>query len=215
MKKVTIVDYGLGNLFSVQHAFLHLGQQTEVTSDKKKIEEADAIILPGVGAFGEAMKNLEAMDLVEPIKNFVATGKPFLGVCLGMQLLFEESEEFGTSKGLGIIPGYIKKFNHHTTQNNAVRVPQIAWNKIEKPANSPHDWNNTVLKNVKEGEYMYFVHSYYATPSHKNHVLTETNYDGFSYCSSVLKNNVFAAQFHPEKSAQEGLKIYTNWLTKI
>jgi len=215
MKKVVIVDYGLGNLFSIQHAFRHLGQETLVTSDKKIIEQADAIILPGVGAFGEAMNNLNNLDLNAPIKDFVSTGKPFLGVCLGMQLLFDESEEFGSSKGLGIVPGNIKKFRHLNKEDKHVRVPQIAWNKILKPDDTKYDWNTTVLKGVKEEEYMYFVHSYYASPVNRDHILTETNYEDLKYCSSVLKDNVFAAQFHPEKSAEEGLKIYRNWLTLI
>lgn len=215
MKKIIIVDYGLGNLFSVQHAFRHLGIETYVTSDKNKIREADAIVLPGVGAFGEAMNNLVSLELVEPIKEFVATGKSFLGVCLGMQLLFEESEEFGSSKGLGIIQGTIKKFSSLDKSGNPLRVPQIAWNKILKPSDSKFVWEQTVLKGVKEEEYMYFVHSYYTSPANRENILTETEYDGFRYCSSVLKDNVFAAQFHPEKSAEEGLKIYKNWISLI
>lgn len=214
-KKVIILDYGLGNLFSVQHALNHLGVETEVTADKTHIQHADAIILPGVGAFGEAMKNLSKLDLILPLKDFIAKGKPFLGVCLGMQLLFEESEEFGISKGLGIIPGTITRFNHNGAEGKKARVPQIAWNQILKPLDSNYNWDETVLSGIKEGEYMYFVHSLFASPLNRKHILTETEYEGFKYCSSVLKDNVFATQFHPEKSAKEGLKIYKNWLSLI
>lgn len=211
-KKIIIVDYGLGNLFSVQHAFSHLGVTTLVSSDKETILNADALVLPGVGAFGEAMHNLNELQLVEPIKNFIEGGKPFLGVCLGMQLLFTESEEFGNSNGLNIIPGKIRKFAHTGSNGIPAKVPQIAWNRISKPKDCLVDWSNTILKYVEDGEYMYFVHSYYVEPENRENILSETNYEGFVYCSSVVKNNVFATQFHPEKSAIEGLKIYKNWL---
>jgi glutamine amidotransferase len=213
-KKIVIVDYSLGNLFSVQQAFLHLGINAVLSDNKKEIENADAIVIPGVGAFAEAMNALTTKDLIAPIKDFVSTGKPFLGICLGLQLLFEESEEFGSTKGLALIPGTIKKFNF-SSSTKRVPIPQIAWNKIKKPANYTNKGEQTALKNVKENEFMYFVHSYYVAPTNKEDILCETEYEQFNYCSAIKKNNIFATQFHPEKSAFAGLKIYKNWIETI
>lgn len=211
-EEVVIVDYELGNLFSVKHACNHVGLETVISSDLKKIEKAKAIILPGVGAFGDAMHNLDKLDLVSPIKNFIASGKPFLGVCLGMQLLFEESEEFGAKNGLGIVQGTIKKFPGEY-ENRKMRIPQIAWNRIEKTENT--DWKETPLQGIKDKEFMYFVHSFYAQPSNKDNVLATTRYNDFEYCSAIKKENVFAMQFHPEKSGSMGLEIYKNWYSQI
>lgn len=209
-KNIVIVDYSLGNMFSVQQAFAYFGIDAPLTRDKNQIDNADAIVLPGVGAFAEAMKNLQEMDLVNTIKSSIDKGKPFLGICLGMQLLFSKSEEFGSTEGFGIIPGQIKKFNF---TDKKVRVPQMAWNNIQQP--SSNKWKNTALETVKDNEFMYFVHSYYAVPEDTNHVLCETSYEGLKYCSAVIKDNILATQFHPEKSATEGLKIYKNWIEKI
>lgn len=208
LDNVVIVDYGLGNLFSIAQACKNVGINARISSFSNDIEEAKAIILPGVGAFGNAINKLNKLDLVAPIKDFVQSNKPVLGVCLGMQLLFDESEEFGMSKGLGIIPGVIKKF---PKQQNGIKnkIPQINWNTIH--SSRKDSWNGTLLDNVKEGEYMYFVHSYYAVPMHKENILTETRYNNFNYCSAVNHNNVYAMQFHPEKSGIEGLKIYKNF----
>ncbi len=212
LKQVVIVDYELGNLFSVKHACNKVGLETILSFDKREIENASAIILPGVGAFGDAMDNLNKLDLAEPIKDFIATGKPFLGVCLGMQLLFEESEEFGAKKGLGIVPGVIKKFPKEF-RNKKMRVPQIAWNQIEKPENV--DWGTTALKGIKDKEFMYFIHSFYAQPIDRSDILTITNYNDFEYCSAIHNKNVSAMQFHPEKSGEIGLKIYDNFKNLI
>ena len=206
-KKVTIIDYQLGNLFSVKQACDTIGMTATISSDSKDIEEADAIILPGVGAFIEAMNNLDKLDLVNPIKDYVGAGKPIFGICLGLQLLFSESEEFGSGKGLDIIPGFIRKFPAMEKQRK-IKVPQIAWNQVygdkKSLANSP-------LKDLREREFMYFIHSYYVEPSSESCVLTKTNYEGIEYCSAILVNNIFATQFHPEKSSEKGLSIYKNW----
>lgn len=209
-KNIVIVDYSLGNMFSVQQAFAYHGVNAILTGDKQVIESADAIVLPGVGAFAEAMNNLRERDLVNAIKQAVDRGKPFLGICLGMQLLFDKSEEFGSTEGFGIIPGVIKRFKF---SEKKVHVPQMAWNNINEP--KPDKWKNTALEGIKNNEFMYFVHSYYAVPENNEHVLCETTYQGLKYCSAVIKDNVIATQFHPEKSAQEGLKIYKNWINKI
>jgi len=208
-KKVIIIDYESSNLFSVQQACRHVGVEAQISRNREDILGADGVILPGVGAFGDAMNNLTRLDLVEPIRDVIRAGVPFMGVCLGMQLLFTESEEFGNNKGLNIIEGRIRRFPTSSSSKERIRIPQISWNRIHEPV--PDRWKQTPLSGLAEGEFMYFVHSYYADPDDKAHVLSSTNYDGITYCSSVQKNNVFATQFHPEKSAATGLLIYKNW----
>jgi glutamine amidotransferase len=207
-KKICIIDYKLGNLFSVNQALNNIGLNVSISSNKDELLEADAIVLPGVGAFGDAMHNLEALDLIDPILNAVNNGKPFMGICLGLQLLFTESDEFGVSKGLNLVSGKVKRFKDFQINGEKRKVPQIAWNQINRP--SGVQWNNTPLSDVKEGEFMYFVHSFYVEPDEPV-VLTTTNYDGQSYVSSIIKDNIFACQFHPEKSGVEGLKVYRKW----
>lgn len=203
MKKVSIIDFKVGNIFSVVQACNEIGLSVEVTSDYNTILSSDGVILPGVGAFGDAMLNLEEQNLIITIKDFVKTGKPFMGICLGLQLLFTHSEEFGNHKGLDIIKGSVKKFD-----NSKDKVPQIGWNKIYK---SNNDWKKTPLKSIINNEYMYFVHSYFVKPQDKSIILTNTNYSELEYCSSIKKDNIFATQFHPEKSGEKGLEIYRNW----
>jgi len=206
-KNVVIIDYGLGNLFSVNQACQTVGLNVKISNIKEEIKNADAIILPGVGAFIEAMNNLEKMDLVNSIRESVKNGKPFFGICLGMQLVFSRSEEFGSGNGLDLIPGVIKKFPI-TRNDKIIKVPQIAWNNIYS---SKKKWIDTPLYNIEENEFMYFVHSYYAEPEFEDSILTNTNYSDIEYCSAVMKDNIFATQFHPEKSAEKGIKIYKNW----
>ena len=206
--KVLIVDYQSGNLFSVNQALTNIGLNVSISSNADDIAAADALVLPGVGAFGDAMKNLHALNLVEPLKKFVASGRPFLGICLGLQLLFTESEEFGVTKGLDIVKGKVIRFNLNNKEGENRKIPQIAWNRINKSKHN--NWNNTPLQDLKDGEFMYFVHSFYVEPEEPV-VLTETNYDGQNYVSSILKDNIFACQFHPEKSAQMGLLVYKTW----
>jgi glutamine amidotransferase len=206
-KKVVIIDYGLGNLFSVNQACKTVGLNVNVSNLKDEILEADAIILPGVGAFIEAMNNLEKMDLINPIKNMVKEGKPFFGICLGMQLIFSKSEEFGSGKGLDLLPGLIKKFPT-SINGDVIKVPQIAWNKIRM---FKKKWEGTPLFDIEENEFMYFVHSYFVEPDFDDSIIAKTNYNGIEYCSAVFSNNIFATQFHPEKSSDKGIKIYKNW----
>lgn len=208
-KKVVILDYQLGNLFSVKQACETVGINTQISSDKQALLNADAIILPGVGAFLEAMENLAKLDLINPIKALVADGKPLFGVCLGQQLLFSESEEFGAGEGLNLIPGKIKKFPVSSTNGEGIKVPQIGWNQVSFSDTSTK--RLTPLADIKEGSYMYFVHSYYVMPDNQADILTGTEYEGLRYCSAVYKNNIFATQFHPEKSGELGLTIYRNW----
>lgn len=210
---ITIIDYQISNLFSVKHACEHLGLEVEITSDPQKILKCKAAILPGVGAFGDAMHNLEKLELIQPIKEFIGSGKPFMGICLGMQLLFSQSDEFGHHQGLNIIPGKVVKFPAKTIDNKTIKIPQIGWNQIYEP--EAGKWGNSPLKGLASNEFMYFVHSYFATPNNKEVILSLTDYEDIEYCSSVLHNNVFATQFHPEKSGQEGIKIYRNWALNI
>ena len=206
-KKVVIIDYKLGNLFSVKQACDTIGISSKISSNKEDINNADALILPGVGAFIEAMKNLEELSLINSIVDNVTSGKPFFGICLGMQLIFTKSEEFGSGNGLGLLDGVIKRFPN-TISGKEVKVPQIAWNKIY---NDSHQWQNTPFQDLKNDEYMYFVHSYYVKPEQPEITLSSTDYEGLEYCSSIQKNNIFATQFHPEKSAEKGISIYNNW----
>lgn len=206
-KKVVIIDYQLSNLYSVKHACEYVGLDAEISSDPKEVFRADGVILPGVGAFGDAMKNLRNNNLVPAIKKFVKSGKPFMGICLGMQLIFSESNEFGKHRGLNLIEGKVKRFSNNIDKH-LIKVPQIGWNKIYPSGRVKNLWGKTYLRDIKAGEFMYFVHSYYVLPKDVKTVLAETDYEGTEYASAVLKNNIFAVQFHPEKSAAKGLTIY-------
>ena len=206
-KKVIIIDYQLGNLFSVKQACDSIGINAEISSNKEDILNADALILPGVGAFIEAMINLKKFGLDFAVQEKVKNGTPIFGICLGLQLLFTKSEEFGAGKGLDLISGVIKRFPQKV-EEKIVKVPHIAWNTIYK---LQQDWKNSALSELEENEFMYFIHSYYVKPTTDSCILTNTNYDGIEFCSSILQNNIFATQFHPEKSANKGISIYRNW----
>ena len=206
-KKVIIIDYQLGNLFSVKQACDFVGMNAVISTDRDDILKADALILPGVGAFIEAMNNLENLDLISAIKEKVNSGTHLFGICLGLQLLFTRSEEFGSGDGLNLISGLIKKFPKKI-DDRIIKVPHITWNRIYE---SEIAFKNTPLTSVVNYDFMYFIHSYYVKPNENKCVLTNTNYDGIEFCSSIIKNNIFATQFHPEKSADKGISIYKNW----
>lgn len=206
-KTVAIIDYGLCNLFSVEHACKHVGLDPIVTSNYDEILKADAAILPGVGAFGEAITQIREKKLDNAIYDFIKTKKPFMGVCLGLQLLFDQSEEFGNFKGLGIIPGEVKKIPAEFG-----KVPQMGWNTIEI---SKKNKSCPLIKDIRSGEFMYFIHSFYVKPENENDILTFTEYGGLKYCSSICHDNVVACQFHPEKSGAEGIRIYKNFKDMI
>jgi len=207
--KVSIVDYGISNLFSVKRACEYAGIDCVVTSDNQEIKKSKAVILPGVGAFGDAMKNLKKRKLISPIKDFILSGKPFLGICLGMQLLMDESEEFGSHKGLGVVKGNVVRFPKENSGSARIKVPHIGWNRIRFAAAG--DFRRSILKGVGDGEYMYFTHSYFVETAKNEHVITTTEYSGVKYCSGLRKDNVFAFQFHPEKSGVRGLGVYKNF----
>ena len=210
--KVVIIDYQLGNLFSVRQACLQLGHDAEISSDPEKLLNADYAILPGVGAFTDAMDNLEKFGLTEGIKEYVKKGKPLMGVCLGLQLLMTESEEFGNKQGLDLIPGVVKKFKVEKDGDRVIKVPQIQWNLVTE--HHPGAWAASPMRCCQSGDFMYFVHSYYAKPQDDQYVLAETTYGSHTYCSAVLRDNVFATQFHPEKSGLYGVNIYKEWFNQ-
>ncbi|MDH3976353.1 MAG: imidazole glycerol phosphate synthase subunit HisH [Deltaproteobacteria bacterium] len=192
---IAVVDYGMGNLRSVQKGFEKAGCDALVSGEVKSIEKASKIVLPGVGAFRDCMRNLEERGLAEPVIRHIEKGKPFLGICLGLQLLFEESEEFGAHKGLGVIKGKVKRF----PQREHLKVPHMGWNSVNKVKEAP------LLANIKNESYFYFVHSYYILPE-EDVAATTTDY-GLEFVSSIWKDNIFACQFHPEKSQSDGLNI--------
>jgi len=205
--KVAIIDYEMCNLFSVNHACLKEGLTPIITRDPKEILAADAVILPGVGAFGDAMKNLERYELVDVIED-ASRNKPFMGICLGLQLLFESSSEFGEHPGLGIVEGNVEKFPT-VVEGRGIKVPHIGWNRVSFDPAEP------IFDGIPNNSFFYFVHSYYVNPSDDRVVLTSTDYEGVNYCSAVKSDNMMAFQFHPEKSGVLGLKIYENWKRMI
>lgn len=209
--KVTIIDYGLSNLLSVQHAFAHFGAETLVTDKAADILAAEALVLPGVGAFQDGMNGLEKLGLVEPIRQKAAAGTPLLGICLGMQMLFDESDEFGLHKGLGLIPGRVEKIPARDTDGDPQRVPHISWNGLW-PAGGRTDFAGTALASVTPGQECYFVHSYEAKPTNEADRLADTRYGGRAVCAAAAHGSVLGCQFHPEKSGPVGLGILEGFL---
>ncbi|MGN0411930.1 MAG: imidazole glycerol phosphate synthase subunit HisH [Lachnospiraceae bacterium] len=198
---IAIIDYDAGNIKSVQKAINLLGEETVLTREREDILAADKVILPGVGAFGDAMEKLERFGLVQVIKEVVEKGTPFLGICLGLQLLFEESEESPGVKGLGILKGKIVKIPEET----GLKIPHIGWNSLDFPS------EGTLFKGIQPNSYVYFVHSFYLQAEEKEIVKATTKY-GVTIEASVEKGNVYACQFHPEKSSDVGLQILKNFL---
>ncbi|MFC1521683.1 imidazole glycerol phosphate synthase subunit HisH [Elusimicrobiota bacterium] len=204
---VAVVDYGLGNLFSVKHACEKVGLSAFLTSSAKEIDLADCVILPGVGAFGDAMRNITELGLKNVLRDAAHSGKPLIGICLGMQLLMSESSEFGSHEGLNIIRGDVVRFEDLKDQKETLKVPQVGWNQVRLRESACKD---PFFRGIKSGEYMYFVHSYYVKPYSESVSLAMTRYGDVEFCSSLRQENVFACQFHPERSGVEGLKIYSN-----
>ncbi|MEW6379503.1 MAG: imidazole glycerol phosphate synthase subunit HisH [bacterium] len=191
---IAILDFDMGNLRSIQKGFEQVGHEAIITRNRAKIQSAHKLILPGVGAFRDGMKNLDRYDLITPIYKAVEAGKPVMGICLGMQLLFTESEEFGTTRGLAIIPGRVKRFAVD------LKVPHMGWNSLDIKKQTP------LFRNSAQGEYFYFVHSYYGEPENPDCVAATTEY-GIHFTSAISQDALFATQFHPEKSQSSGLKI--------
>jgi glutamine amidotransferase len=205
---IAIVDYGMGNLRSVSKAFEKVGFPAVVTQDSSLIEKADGLVLPGVGAFRKAMENLDHLRLTDTILAFIQSGRPFLGICLGLQLLFSESEEFSLSKGLDVFKGKVIRFPFSVPGvppvKDSLKVPHMGWNSVRIKR------ENRALEGIQEGTHFYFVHSYFPVPDDPGIVATTTDYGG-EFVSSVGKGNLFACQFHPEKSQSMGLRILQNF----
>lgn len=216
---VAIIDYGLGNLFSVKNACETVGLRTIITSDKEMIRSARLVILPGVGAFGDAMASLVSSRLDAVLKEIVAEGQMLFCICLGMQLLMTESQELGRHKGLNIIEGEVVRLNQSAADGSLVKVPHVGWSGVHDQASAlgecPQRWKGTPLDSIKNNEPMYFVHSYCVDPRDQKVILSNTTYGDQEFCSALQYKNIFACQYHPEKSAMSGLKIYRNLAQQI
>jgi len=201
-KKLIIVDYGVGNFRNVQKAFQVVGAEVIISDQASDIQDGDAIILPGVGAFGDAIDNVRQRALETPMLDAARSGKPFFGICVGMQLLFEKSNEMGNHIGLGLLSGCVTRFKSDLT------VPHMGWNQIELLYDHP------LLNEIKDGDFAYFAHSYNCVPQHKTHILAQTDYGGY-FVSVVAKDNIYGIQFHPEKSQRVGLQILKNFANLV
>lgn len=225
---IAIVDYGMGNLRSVEKAFLKVGVDAKIVSDAKAVDDAHGVVVPGVGAFRDCMRNLTELSLIESIVRSIKKGKPYLGICLGLQVLFTESEEFGICKGLDIFPGKVVRFNfdkqstdnraqtteHRTCKENlgsefwvlssGLKIPHMGWNSVNILRRPP------IFDAIQDGAFFYFVHSFYVVPDDNNVVATTTDY-GITFTSMVWKENIFATQFHPEKSQEIGIRVLKNF----
>jgi len=201
---ITVIDYGMGNLRSVSKALESLGAKVKVSESPSDVKNADRLVFPGVGAFSVCMDEVNKRNLQEPIRDFIKSGKPFLGICMGLQLLFESSQEAPGVKGLGVLKGKVAKF---TSPN--LKVPQIGWNQIDLTQKGKE---SALFKGIENGDFFYFVHSYFALPEDEDIITSTTNY-GVDFCSAINKDNIFATQFHPEKSQAKGLKVLENFLT--
>lgn len=210
-KSVTIVDYGMGNLLNVSRAFEHVGATIRISSDPRDVATADRLVLPGVGAFGDGMQEIDARSLRDAIIQFSGTGRPLLAICLGMQMLFDESEEFGPTPGLGLLQGRVVQIPSVGSNGAPHKIPHIGWNAL-----IPHDattsWQDGVLASVTEGQSVYFVHSYMAAPADSHCHLAYCNYNGVRIPAVVRMGNVTGCQFHPEKSGPVGLRIVGNFV---
>lgn len=210
---ITIVDYDCGNIFSVRRAFEFCGANVELAATPEDILRAERLVLPGVGAFHIAMNSLREKNMIEAIIEFAAMGKPFLGICVGMQLLFNDSQEFGTHKGLGLIEGTVKNIPSTTKQGQRQKIPHIGWNQIT-PIASARTMNDTLYYNLPEIIYGYFIHSFSAHPKHQKHRLADCFYGKHQIAASVRSDNIWGCQFHPEKSGEAGLAMLVNFLRR-
>jgi imidazole glycerol-phosphate synthase subunit HisH len=205
MSDVVIIDYGMGNLKSIQRGLEKVDANVTLSTDSEVIATADRLVLPGVGAFESGMLGLKDREITDAIYAFVKTGNPLLGICLGMQMFLDKSEEHGNHQGLGLIPGIVKKIPESDQGKFQRKVPHIGWTNLHAPVNGK--WKNSCLEEIEQGEYFYFVHSYMAVPEKKEHTLAECKDEGLTLTAAVKKDNIIGLQFHPEKSGEVGLKI--------
>lgn len=205
-----VVDYGAGNLLSVTRALAHVGAEVVQSSRAATIEDADRLVLPGVGAFANGMAELATRGLIEPIKRFAEKARPFLGICLGMQMMLDESEEFGRSAGLGLIPGRVVPVPASGADGTAHKIPYIGWNRLE--AAGANGWDGSILAGLGGDACGYFVHSFMAAPRSPRHRLADSDYDGRTVAAAIARGCLYGCQFHPEKSGPVGLKILSNFV---
>ena len=213
MNEVTVIDYGVGNLLSVSRALEHCGARVTITSDSAEILTSARVVLPGVGAFADGMAALRAKGLDTLVHQVAVAGTPLLGICLGMQMLFDESEEFGPTAGLGLIPGRVMQIPAKTTTGEPHKIPHIGWNELVLPAQSDA-WQNGLLADIEPGEAVYFVHSFMAVPASPEFRLADCSYGGIPISAAVQRDNVMGCQFHPEKSGEVGLKILRSFISQ-
>lgn len=210
-KDVAVVDYGIGNLLSVKRGLEHCGADVIVTSDKKNILKASRVVLPGVGAFADGMRGLKEAELLEVVCEVASRGKPLMGICLGMQMLLNESEEFGFSKGLGLIPGKVVPIPKLDINNNTHKIPHIGWSELSIPKHKK-EWNSDLMNLTHPGDSVYFVHSFMAQVNHKEHEIANCYYGGISISAVIGVDNIYGCQFHPEKSGEVGLKMLKSFV---
>lgn len=202
---IAIIDYGRGNLWSVQNGFAQIGVQVQVSAEPEIIRRAEAVVFPGVGAFRDCMENLVASDLDQVVREVIAAGRPVLAICVGMQVLLTESDEFGVTPGLAVLPGVVRRFPADMSQHGVrLKVPHMGWNQLHQRRPCP------LLEGIPNGAFTYFVHSYYAIPEDPEVVVAYTDY-GLEFASVLWRDNLFATQFHPEKSQHYGLRILKNF----
>lgn len=209
--EVTVIDYGVGNLLSVQRGLEQCGAKVVLTSDPEKILAAKRVVLPGVGAFANAMQALESLGLVAVIRELAQHNKPLLGICLGMQLLLEESDEFGVTAGLGLIPGRVIALPKLKLSGESQKIPHIGWSALQ-PSNVAVGWQHTLLEDNRPGEAAYFVHSFMAVPTNSTHRIADCMYGSHKIAATIGRDNITGCQFHPEKSGEVGLKILRRFI---
>ncbi len=209
--RLIVIDYGVGNLLSVCRAFEACGAKLELTGSADRIGAADRLVIPGVGAFGDCVAELDRRRLVGPIREFVASGRPVLGICVGMQMLLTTGEEFGEHAGLGTVPGSVRAIPSTTADGRKHKIPHIGWSALLKPA-AETDWTGTILDGIAPGATCYFVHSFTAEPEDARSRLADCDYNGRRISAAIRAGNVYGTQFHPEKSGEVGLRILRNFL---
>lgn len=211
--EIAVVDYGMGNLYSVSRACAHVGMAPVLASTPEALQDVDGIILPGVGAFADAIRSLRDCGMAEALKAAAGEGTPLLGICLGLQLLMTESEEFGSHRGLDLVPGTVQRLKGLNGDGERLKVPQVGWNRLYEPAE--RQWAGTLLDGVAPSDTVYFVHSYCVRPEHEAHVLSASEYGVDRFCSTVQSGSVVGCQYHPELSGPTGLRIYRNFMTEV